>query len=240
VTASSSNGAGSPGGRVLAIGDIHGCSRALDVLLAQVRPAAADVVVGLGDFVDRGPDSAGVLDRLLDLQTRCRLVALRGNHEEMMLAAHDGTVSAEYWVACGGRQTLASYPAVGEGAERIPRRHWEFLESTIDYYETQTHFFVHAGVYADLPLDEQPNYMLRWEPLLEEPGQRRHVSGKVMVCGHTSQRSGEPLNLGWAVCIDTWAYGRGWLTCLEPRTGRVWQANQGGEQRSGWLPEAKE
>jgi serine/threonine protein phosphatase 1 len=61
-----------------------------------------------------------------------------------------------------------------------------------------------------------------------------------MVCGHTAQKSGEPLNLGWAVCIDTWVYGRGWLSCLEPATGRVWQANQRGEHRTGWLPEADE
>jgi serine/threonine protein phosphatase 1 len=56
-----------------------------------------------------------------------------------------------------------------------------------------------------------------------------------MVCGHTPQKSGRPKSLGHAVCIDTWAYGKGWLTCLEVGTGRYWQANQQGEHRSGWL-----
>jgi serine/threonine protein phosphatase 1 len=56
-----------------------------------------------------------------------------------------------------------------------------------------------------------------------------------MICGHTSQKSGRPLNLGHAVCIDTWVYGRGWLTCLDVQTGKLWQANQAGETRTAWL-----
>jgi len=58
-----------------------------------------------------------------------------------------------------------------------------------------------------------------------------------MVCGHTSQKSGLPVNLGHAICIDTWAYGTGWLTCLDVTSGRVWQANQAGEQRTAWIDE---
>jgi len=64
-----------------------------------------------------------------------------------------------------------------------------------------------------------------------------HCSGKIMVCGHTSQKSGVPLNLGHAICIDTWAYGKGWLTCLDVISGRVWQANQAGQQREAWIDE---
>ena len=64
-----------------------------------------------------------------------------------------------------------------------------------------------------------------------------HCSGKVVVCGHTQQRSGLPLNLGHAVCIDTWAYGQGWLTCLDVLSGRIWQANQAGRVRTLWLHE---
>jgi serine/threonine protein phosphatase 1 len=62
-----------------------------------------------------------------------------------------------------------------------------------------------------------------------------HDSGKIMICGHTQQRSGVPLNLGHAVCLDTWAYGNGWLTCLDATTGRIWQANQKGERRTAEL-----
>jgi hypothetical protein len=103
----------------------------------------------------------------------------------------------------------------------------------IDWYEIDTHFFVHANAYPDVELADQPGFMLRWEPILE--GQRRHCSGKVMVCGHTSQRSGVPLNTEHAVCIDTWVYGKGWLTGLDVRTGKLWQANQQGETAPGWL-----
>jgi serine/threonine protein phosphatase 1 len=74
--------------------------------------------------------------------------------------------------------------------------------------------------------------MLYWESFDDPPP---HESGKVMVCGHTSQKSGKPRNLGHAVCIDTWACGEGWLTCLDAESGRYWQANQRGETRRGWL-----
>src|SRR5580704_11284012 len=73
--------------RILAIGDIHGCSGALDVLLKAVQPQPDDLLITLGDYVDRGPDSAGVVQRLLQLRETRRVVSLRGNHELMMLAA---------------------------------------------------------------------------------------------------------------------------------------------------------
>ena len=88
------------------------------------------------------------------------------------------------------------------------------------------------NAYPDIPLAEQPAYMLRWEPFDDPPP---HESGKVMVCGHTSQKTGRPRNLGHALCIDTHAHGGGWLTCLDPRAGRLWQASERGEVREGWV-----
>ncbi|HEY9796072.1 MAG TPA: hypothetical protein V6D30_10555, partial [Leptolyngbyaceae cyanobacterium] len=67
-----------------------------------------------------------------------------------------------------------------------------------------------------------------------------HCSGKIMVCGHSSQKSGVPLNVGHAICIDTWVYGKGWLTCLDVTSGRVWQANQAGQQREAWIDQFAE
>jgi serine/threonine protein phosphatase 1 len=224
--------------RVLAIGDIHGCRRSLDLLLSLVAPKPDDLLITLGDYVDRGPDSCGVIERLLALRKRHRLILLRGNHEQMMLAARVDDDHFQEWLLCGGRQSLASYPASSPPPrlQDVPERHWRLLEEDcVSYYETDTHFFVHANADADLPLDEQPDYLLYWESLLQEP--RPHVSGKVMVCGHTAQRSGLPLDYGHAVCIDTWAYGRGWLTCLDVQTGRLWQANEAGQSRTGWLEE---
>ena len=95
--------------RTLAIGDIHGCSTALRTLLDAVQPGAADLLVTLGDYVDRGPDSRGVIDTLLDLETRTQLVALTGNHEILLFEALAGAVNQAEWEAIGGRQTLRSY-----------------------------------------------------------------------------------------------------------------------------------
>jgi serine/threonine protein phosphatase 1 len=229
--------------RTLAIGDIHGCSRALDRLLELVAPRPDDLVITLGDYVDRGPDTRGVLVRLLGLSRRCRHVALRGNHELMMLAAYRHEQGLDSWLALGGSETLASYaPAGQEGRfEDIPDRHWHFLEQTCQpYYETDAHLFVHANAYPNLPLAQQPDYMLYWEPFVTD-WSRPHDSGKTLICGHTSQRSGLPLDLGHAVCIDTRVYGAtGWLTCLDVTTGRLWQASEAGDARTGWrdtLPE---
>jgi serine/threonine protein phosphatase 1 len=220
--------------RVLAIGDIHGCSRALDLLLAEARPAVADLIVTLGDYVDRGPDTKGVINRLLGLREQGHhLVCLRGNHDVMMMEARHSAEGLRDWLRCGGREALASYAEPGrEGkVQDVPEAHWDFLDTgCVNWYETDTHFFVHANAYPDLALHEQPTYMLHWEKLYDV---RPHVSGKIMVCGHTAQKTGDPLHLGHVICIDTWVYGLGWLTCLELNTGRLWQANQRGERREG-------
>jgi serine/threonine protein phosphatase 1 len=218
---------------------MHGCLRALDTLLARVGPGPDDQLIALGDYVDRGPDSRGVLDRLIALNATGRLVALRGNHDEMMLQARDG-LDRRMWLTCGGRTTLESYgiPESTDGPyHAIPEGHWRFLEEECrDYYEIDTHFFVHANVDPDLPLDQQSRALLYWDKLCLT--QRPHLSGKVMVCGHTRQRSGLPLSLGHTVCIDTGIYEpTGWLTCLDVLTGEFWQANQRGEVRDGWLEE---
>ena len=221
--------------RVLAIGDIHGCSAALKALVAALDLGSDDVVITLGDYVDRGPDSKGVIDFLLQLQSAVQLVPLRGNHEIMMLHAYKSREEILFWLRCGGDATLSSYGA--ETMHDIPKAHWEFLESTLPWFETASHFFVHANALADVPLAEQPEEVLYWQHLpgfrLRKP--KRHMSGKVMVCGHTSQTSGKVLDLGSVICIDTFAHGGKWLTCLEPASGHFWQGNEHGEVRDDWL-----
>ena len=152
-----------------------------------------------------------------------------------MLHARKNEDAFQRWLACGGDATLASYSPFAESGQfaDIPDAHWHFLKSgTRGWYETPTHFFVHANAYPDYPLAEQPDYMLFWESL-NDPSP--HQSGKIMVCGHTPQKSGEPLNLGHTVCIDTGACKGGWLTCLDVGSGKFWQANQQGETRSDGL-----
>jgi serine/threonine protein phosphatase 1 len=228
--------------RVLAIGDIHGCLISFRALLAAVEPRPDDVIVTLGDYVDRGPDTRGVLDELIRLRGTGQLIPLRGNHEVMMLSARDGDPLEEpNWIYCGGKQTLASYGAAAPTIadfSRVPVEHWYFLENDCrDYYETKTHLFVHASAYPDMSLEDQPAYMLHWEKF-EDLGS--HRSGKVLVCGHTRQPGGIPLNIGHAICLDTGAYAGGWLTCLDCGTGKFWQANETGDVRTGSLDEVEE
>jgi serine/threonine protein phosphatase 1 len=221
--------------RVLAIGDIHGCSRALDSLLAVIGPRSNDLIITLGDYVDRGPDSAGVINRLLQLRQKSRLVCLRGNHEQLMLMSRLGNDRLVEWAHSGAGATLASYAAPGAAPTLadIPAEHWNFIEhECVDWYETATHLFVHAGVDPDLAMEDQPGFVLQWERF-HDP--KPHASGKVVVCGHTPQRNGTPRNYGHAICIDTGAFRRGWLTCYEVTTGYLWQTTQTGEFRSGWL-----
>jgi serine/threonine protein phosphatase 1 len=216
--------------RTIAIGDIHGCSVALDALLDAVAVRTGDLVVTLGDYINRGPESRGVLDRLIDLGRRCRLVPLLGNHDQMLLDVRTGQYPIDWLFDMGGVATLDSY-GPGRDLSLIPDEHFEFLEGCLDYYETDTHIFVHANYFPDLPMDEQPVGMLRWESLRGmTPGP--HESGKTVIAGHTSQKGGEILDLGHVQCIDTYCCGGGWLTALEVRTGEVWQANRRGEVRA--------
>lgn len=222
-------------GRALAIGDIHGCLTALESLLAIVKPCAADTIIALGDYVDRGPDSRGVVERLLTLETSCTLIPLLGNHEQMLLDAAQTPEILPSWLMFGGLETLASYgiPREGYSADAIPATHRAFFSQRCrDWYETDTHLFVHAGVEPKLPLDQQQMEVLRWDKLRDRGP---HISGKIAVCGHTRQISGLPLDLGHTICIDTWVYGDGWLTCLDVASRHFWQANQQAETREGEL-----
>ena len=219
--------------RILAIGDIHGCLTAFDALLATVQPGEEDLLVTLGDYVDRGPNSCGVLERLLELRKTHRLTSLCGNHEQMMLEARHSFSIRENWLTYGGDATLLSYAKNGGPGtlDDVPADHWSFLETGChDWFETERYFFVHAGAAPDLPLEEQPIYWLRWEKFYAP---KPHISGKLMICGHTRQLNGLPCNVGHAICIDTWVYGRGWLTCLDARSGHYWQANEAGAVREG-------
>jgi serine/threonine protein phosphatase 1 len=170
-----------------------------------------------------------VIDELIDLAGRQRLIPLLGNHDEMMLAVCEGRQDwFTDWLLFGGNATLASYDTLVPAG--IPRQHLDFVRDCRLYYETDRHFFVHGNYRPDLPLDQQPRGVLMWESLKRSlPGP--HYSGKTAIVGHTSQKSGEVLDLGHLKCIDTWCYGGGWLTALDVESGRLWQADQEGRMR---------
>jgi serine/threonine protein phosphatase 1 len=216
--------------RTIAIGDIHGCSAALRALIEAINPQRDDTLIPLGDCIDRGPDSCGVVEQLLLLRDRCRLFPLLGNHEEMMLNYLDGRPQPDDWLAVGGAETLASY-GTGSDAAAIPKEHIDYIRTWGDCFETDTHFFVHASYEPQRPLAKQHWRSMRWHTLraaIPEP----HESGKIAVVGHTSLKNGEILDLGHLVCIDTYCWGGGWLTALDTVCGHIWQANRDGRLRS--------
>src|SRR5690348_4776167 len=129
--------------RLLAIGDIHGCYAALIALDGEVRFCSDDVIVGLGDFVDCGPDSRLVIDHLISLAERTTLISLMGNHELMMINAREGAGDYLGWIGAGGNKTLDSYR--GKTLDVIPAKHWRFVEGCHPFYEADRDFFVHAN-----------------------------------------------------------------------------------------------
>ena len=253
------------------IGDIHGFSLALERLLDNIAPDSDDTVVTLGDYIDRGPDTRGVIDRLLKLRTECRLVSLLGNHEEMMFQSMSadfclqnnlGVWLAEdldirntwqkmlgfwkpnphelmkkQWLGVGGVQTLQSYGSLRK-AEEIYLHHLRFLAECKLSYETDEAIFAHAGYAPMLPMNRQPRGALLYTRLAKQVPPP-HISGKTAYVGHSTQRSGEILNLGHIICIDTCLYGGGWLTAMEIRSGTILQSDGGGQVRRGELPPVK-
>lgn len=211
--------------RTIAIGDIHGCDQALASLLAAIQPTPGDLIITLGDMVNRGPGSKQVLTRLLQLADECQYIPLRGNHDQMLLEALAGR-HPYTWLGMGGIATLESYGLEPDLAG-FPADHAEFLRSSRRFHESPTHLFVHASYAPRIPLRNQPDEFLLWQSLREivpEP----HISGKTAIVGHTSQKSGEILDLGHLICIDTCCYGGGRLTALDVETGDLWQVTREG------------
>jgi len=216
--------------RLIAIGDIHGCKLALDRLLDTINPSPRDTVVTLGDYVDRGPDSRGVIDRLIQLGKETRHIALMGNNEEMMLGVVRKQMPHDMWLRHGGVETLDSYEFRGD-LDFLPESHLEFFESLTPFHEESGHFFTHAAYSPKIPLSEQEAEMLRWHSL-HESLPTRHLNGKIAVVGHTANKNGEILDHGHLICIDTYCYGGGWLTGLDVFSGATWQASREGKLRT--------
>jgi serine/threonine protein phosphatase 1 len=221
--------------RTIAIGDIHGCALALDALLAAIAPTPEDTIITLGDYVNRGPDSRRVVDRLIALRRECQLVSILGNHDQLFLECLTGHGRMKsVWLRMGGEATLGSYGTKRDmGA--VPRSHVAFFEGCRRYHETQSHIFAHANYDHRLPMDRQRNELLRWESL-RDTIPRPHFSGKTVIVGHSSQKNGEVLDLGYLKCIDTYCHGGGWLTGLDVDSGKLWQFSKHGKPRVAKVP----
>ncbi len=216
--------------RLFALGDIHGCSTALGTLIAAIDPQPEDTLVVLGDVIDYGPDTKGVIQQLIELSRRCRLILLTGNHEEMMFRAFESPSELNSWIYSGGEDTLKCYPGRDQN-ELIDPDHFDFLKRECrEYHETEDFIFVHANYFPNLRMEQQSTRTRRWE-FMEPERMAPHYSGKTVIAGHTPQTSGEVLDLVFLKVIDTDCSRGGWLTALEVRTGKVIQADQRGEVR---------
>jgi serine/threonine protein phosphatase 1 len=223
--------AGASGRRAYAVGDIHGRLDLLEVLLTKVhadidaRPPAETLLVFVGDLIDRGPQSAEVVELLRTYRRNgVRPVFLLGNHEEVLLRVVRGEADlVRSWLRFGGTECLKSYgfdarrlavmrdeEALAAIAAAIPPEHVEFLESFCDTCRFGDYLFVHAGIRPGVELEEQRQSDLRWirEPFLSDESDH----GFVVVHGHTISEDVEerPNRIG----IDTGAYRSDNLTAL--------------------------
>ncbi|WP_164101338.1 metallophosphoesterase family protein [Candidatus Laterigemmans baculatus] len=215
-------------GRTIAIGDIHGCRKALAKLLETLRLERDDTLVTLGDYVDRGPDSRGVIEELLEVRKSCQLVALSGNHEWMMLGSRTIGTPTLHWLKAGGLATLESY---GGTLAKVPDDHFAFLCSLRSHHETDAAILVHAGYLPDREMHEQTNETLYWDHIRSSNPPPPHQSGKTAIVGHSPQRNGVPLDLGHLLCIDTYCCGGQWLTAVDLESREIWQTNLNGGLR---------
>jgi serine/threonine protein phosphatase 1 len=222
---------GPEGNRAYAIGDVHG---RLDLLVQLLELIEADnssrapanvYLVLLGDLVDRGPDSRGVIEHLINCPPKfAKTVFLHGNHEEFFLGALEGDLSVlQSWLAYGGAECAASY-GIGQGwlinaapsdilarlAQEVPKSHVEFLRNMSDSFRFGDYVFVHAGIRPGVPLKDQNSKDLRWirEGFLDD----RTDHGVMVVHGHTIVEDvQEHPN---RIALDTGAYRTGILSAL--------------------------
>ena len=221
-----------PGQRVYAVGDVHGCVEQLEALHRAIahdladRPVAAALLIHLGDYVDRGPDSAAVVALLAAGPPIAGLPTLNlmGNHEHMMLdaLASGDAEAAGLWLSNGGADTLFSWgvprqtkPA--DWAACIPLPHLAFLRNLAMTHQEGPYLFVHAGIRPGVRLRQQVREDLLWirEPFLSAKGDH----GMVVVHGHTPVR--EPVVRANRIGIDTGAVMGGALTCAVLEDDRV-------------------
>ena len=196
--------------RLYAVGDIHGSLGKLRSLLAQCERDAGGApmaFVFVGDYIDRGPDSRGVIETVMALQARLpgAVVTLMGNHEVLALAAIDNSLNVGGWLLEGGDETLLSYGL--SNVHELPTKTVAWLRSLRMMYDDGERLFVHAGVNPEKPLDAQDDMDVLWirEPFLSDG----RDYGRLIVHGHTPTRNGKPDLRANRLNLDTGAvYGR--------------------------------
>ncbi len=236
------------GMRLVAIGDVHGClglmDRLLDAIDAEIAADTPDDwrIVMLGDYVDRGPNSRGVLDRLIERTADPRQIALTGNHDDRMANFLTTMADPGLFIEYGGVETAASYGVTLDTSsaeqllnsrkalvDAVPATHLEFLHALPTSAEFGDFFFCHAGIRPGIPLDLQKRDDLIWirREFLSHPG----LHPKLVVHGHTPAEA--PEIMPNRINIDTGAYATQVLTAFVAEGTRKWllQASEDGVVR---------
>jgi serine/threonine protein phosphatase 1 len=202
--------------KLFAIGDIHGRADKIDEMISRIEiNPEEDTLVFIGDYIDRGPDSKGVVNSIINIRKKIEHVfCLLGNHEQMLLDYHLHRKNEEIFFMNGGNVTAFSYGLIrtNTGVRMdIPEDHIDFFQSLMLYYETDNFIFVHAGLRPGIPLGKQKKNDLLW--IRDEFIDDRSILEKVVVFGHTPVTN--PLIEKHKIGIDTGAAYGGKLTCVE-------------------------
>lgn len=210
--------------RVFAVGDIHGNSKLLDDLLSKIEPTNSDKLIFLGDLINRGPDSKGVINRLLELRQTVSCNFILGNHDEMLLGALAGGKDNIKFFTKFGQSTIDNY-GLNFKTRNFPRDHALFIADMNDYIVTDNCIFVHAAVDPAVEIERQTSVKLRWTCISKVASQYGglvdHLSGKKVVCGHESDSIVR--KYGNSICIDTGCsvLENGGLTAYNVKTDQI-------------------
>jgi serine/threonine protein phosphatase 1 len=201
--------------RTICVGDVHGMLDRLQTLFSKLKIKKEDTVIFLGDYIDRGADSRGVVAFVLSLEKKCNLITLKGNHEDMALGTFkfmEGRLSNESyrnnWMNNGGVQCLRSYDSkaidkghFGQAVDKMMELHGDFFRNLQLTHEDENFIYVHGCLADHLDLADQDEFFCLWGRFKDiQP----HKSGKTVICGHTIQK--EPVNMGYKMCLDTGSF----------------------------------
>ncbi len=219
--------------RLFIMGDIHGWYEPFRTLLDVLDLRNGDLLITLGDYVDRGPENGKVIDTLKELWDAGLLLPLRGNHDKLMQESHRSQAHVNKWLMCDGGTTMMTYGCknfgITEVRRKVPKKHLRFLKNACsDWAELEDFILVHGGVDPALPMDQQSAETLRWRRFERA---HPHISGKLVCCGHSGVK--EPTINNHTLCIDTrmGVDQDGKLTAVDLKSGYGAQTNRDSEWR---------
>ena len=229
----------SPTSRIFCVGDIHGCISELSLLLSYLKNDLSfnedDLLIFIGDYIDRGPGSREVLDLLIALKSEnANVIFLRGNHELMLEGWIDNTPDGDFYIVNGGRETLKSYGLSVDSSpedfiEQFPEQHLQFIRELDWGVAVGGIVCVHAGLNPNKSLVDQSPLDIVW--IREEFIQPTHKLNKTVIFGHTPFKE-VMFDLPYKIGIDTGLVYGNLLSCIELTRGEVISIRRGEKQFS--------